>query len=338
MADYFDFSKRITSKKLGEFADLMKDISDDIGFKVSARGWNYIMENRNIITKNEFDRVEAAINRCRKEGLLPVDFVAEEDARAFHNVRKPSDGTVKDTLSWMLQDVLDGQKYFEPDWWDGEKYYVQMLVEKIDLKTLFTPIVEKYKIPIANAKGWQSVLQRAAYSRRFKEAENNGLQCVLLYASDFDPDGLRIADTLRKNLHDLENVTWEDGEDGYDPSDLIIDRFCLDYQYILDNDYTWIDNLITSGGIDLSSSHHRNNKLPYVKSYIGNYGVRKCESNVLVTNPSSARTMCENKILEYLGNDAPERFNKKREKVRRDYEGVLQESGLKDNISKFLDR
>lgn len=106
--------------------------------------------------------------------MLPVDFTAEEDARKFHGVEEPSSGDVSNTLAWMLRDVLDGSRYFTPDWWEGEEYYIQMVVEKIDLVTLFTPITSKYHIPIANSKGWSSILQRAEYSRRFKEAEEKG--------------------------------------------------------------------------------------------------------------------------------------------------------------------
>lgn len=334
----FDFSKKITSKKLKEFADLMIEISSEVGFKVSARGWNYIMENRRLINKDQFDKCENAINRCRKEGLLPVNFIAEEDARMFDGVEIPSGGTVEDTLKWMLRDVLDGSRYFKPDWWQDEEYYIQVVVEKIDLKTLFTPVCEQYKIPIANGRGWQSILQRADYSRRFKEAEDAGLKCVLLYAKDFDPDGGRIADTIRKNLADLKNIYWEDEQVGYDPSDLIIDVFGLEYDFIMQNKYTWIDNLITGGGIDLSNPKHRNHKLPYVQQYLKKYGARKCESNALVTTPEIGRKLCEDTIIKYLGGNAPQRFKAKRDKVISDYAIVLEDSQLAPVINDFLNK
>src|SRR5690606_38765788 len=103
---------------------------------------------------------------------------------------------------------------------------------KVDLVTLFSPVCKKYKIPIANSKGWSSMLQRAEYARRFQEARDKGLKCVLLYCGDHDPDGLRIGEFLRKNLQDLNDIKWEDGEIGYDAKDLIIDRFGLNYDFI----------------------------------------------------------------------------------------------------------
>jgi hypothetical protein len=333
----FDFTKNISKKKLKQFADIMIVISNKIKFKVSARGWGYIMEQEGYITKAQFDKVENAVNRCRKEGLLPVDFIAEESSRLFHGISKPSTGTVMDTLQWMLRDVLDGSKYFIPEWWVGEEYYIQMVVEKIDLLTLFKPVCDIYKIPIANAKGWQSILQRADYARRFKEAEDAGLKCVLLYCGDHDPDGKRISETMRKNIRDISDIHWTDGETGYDPDNLIIERFGLEYDFIIKNNYTWIDNLITGGGIDLSHVSHRNHKLPYVQQYLKTVGARKCEANVLVTTPEIGRELCDEAIRKFLGDDAPKRFQKKVDEVERQYQIHLQETGLIDPINKILD-
>lgn len=333
-----DFTKRFNARQLQEFADMLLEIQSKLDFKVSSRGWCYLMEQYGHINKSQFNKIEDNINRCRREGLIPVDFVAEEDARMFSGVEEPTDGTVEGTLAWMLRDVLNGSKYFTPDWWEGEEYYVQMLVEKIDLKTLFEPVCKEYHVPIANAKGWSSILQRGEYARRFKEAQDKGLKCVLLYCGDHDPDGLRISDTIRKNLEQISNVIWKDGETGFDPEELIIERFGLNYDYIIDNKLTWIDNLITGSGKDLSSTTHVNFKMPYVQEYLKKVGRRKCEANVIVTTPKTARQLVRDAIEGYVGKGAKDRFAKKREKVEEDYLEVLTESGLATPIRSFLNK
>lgn len=333
----FDFSVRLTENRLPAFVNVLLEIQSRIGFTVSSRGWAYLMEQAGYINKSQFDKVEDAINRCRKNGLLPVDFVAEEDSRAFQGIIKPSTGTVKDTLKWMLSDVLDGSRYFIPDYWEGEEYYIQVVVEKIDLKTLFEPVCKEYNIPIANSKGWSSILQRAEYARRFKEAEDRGLQCVLLYGGDFDPDGLRISDTIRNNLFQIQDVRWSDMTFGYEPHDLIIDRFCLSYEFIRENRFTWIDNLITGTGKNLASPSHKNFEMPYVQDYLRQYGKRKCEANVLVTEPEKARTLMRQTIEHYLGGDARIRFQDKRVAIDREYKNELETSKLSNNIEKYLE-
>lgn len=322
-----DLSVRMTKKQLATFVDFLEGISAEIGFPVSARGWGYILESRNLITKDQFGKVEGVINRCRKEGLLPVDFVAEEAARAFANVELPTESTPAQHLKQFVEAGLASHEFFTPNWWEDEEFYIQMVVEKIDLVTLFEPICARFHIPIANSKGWSSILQRAEYCRRFEEKELEGKRCVLLYCGDHDPDGLRISETLRKNLEDVARVRWQDGFRGYDPERLEIRRFGLEYDFIVRNRLTWIDNLITGSGRDLGSKDHPNYRLPYLQSYLRKVGRKKCEANSIVIVPEMGRRLCEEIIFEYLGEDAEARFEAKAEEARQRIDEVLETTG-----------
>ncbi len=125
-----------------------------------------------------------------------------------------------------------------------------MLVEKIDLKSLFAPVVEEFRIPIANSGGWSDLHVRAKMMRRFAHWEARGKQCVLLYCGDFDPGGLQISGFLRKNFADLADAV------GWHPDNLIIDRFGLNYDFIQEHNLTWIDNLETGSGQRLDDQNH----------------------------------------------------------------------------------
>lgn len=308
--------KRSTQESLLTFSSQLESISRTIGFKISARGWCYQLEGFGLINKAQFDKVESIINRCRREGYIPIDFTAEEEGRQFSGVEHPESDTPKEYLARILELPLRCEDFYTPDWWGGEEYYIQIIVEKIDLKTLFTPVCEEFHIPIATSKGWSSMLQRAEYARRFQEAENMGLKCVLLYCGDFDPDGRRISEFLRNNLFDLVNIRWSDGVDGYDPTGLIIDRFGLNLDFIESNNLTWIDNLITGSKKDLASPSHPNHYMDYVQSYLNEIGERKCEANALVIRPDEARELVRGIIQSYLGEDAIERFEERKQVIR----------------------
>jgi hypothetical protein len=323
-------------KDLESFAEFMIDISDDIGFRVSSRGWAYILEQKRYINKDQFNSVTDKINKCRKKGLLPIDFTAEESARDFVGVEEPDRQNIIDNFGSWVRTSFNAANHYTPDWWDGEEYYIQMVVEKIDLVTLFQPVCEEYHIPIANSKGWSSMLQRAEYARRFAEAEEKGLRCVLLYCGDHDPDGLRISEFIRKNLSDLENVEWEDGTSGYDPEHLIIDRFGLNYDFIQYNNFTWIDNLITGSGRNLASPNHKNYKMPYVQEYLNTIGERKCEANAIVVLPEVAQDLVRESIELYLGPDAKDRFQEKRNAVKNELKTFLDESGSNELLNQVL--
>lgn len=320
------------------FAQQLMNIQNQLDFKVSARGWCYQLEQFGLITKAEFDIVENLINHgCREKGYLPIDFVAEEEARKFSGVEVPQTLSPLEFIKSFLEDVLKAENYYTPDWWDGEEYYIQMVVEKIDLKSLFEPVCIVYHIPIATARGWSSMLQRGEYARRFKKAEDRGLKCVLLYCGDFDPDGSRISDFLRKNLHDIEYITWSDGTSGYDPDDLEIDRFGLNLDFIETNNLTWVDNLITASGKDLASPSHPNHYMPYVQNWLRDIGERKCEANALVVIPTQARQLCREAIEKYLGEGAEDRFTKRWRAIANEMEQLRGDTGVRIAVEKALE-
>lgn len=332
------FNQRFTKENLETFSQWLLDYQETIGYKVSSRGWCYLLESERIINKDQFDKVESVINRCRKLGLLPIDFVAEEPSREFDIVEKVSDETPREWLIGYLEASLNCENWYEVDWHEGEEYYIQLVVEKIDLKTLFTPVCRKYHIPIANSKGWSSMLQRAEYSRRFKEAEQRGMKCVLLYCGDFDPDGLRISDFIYNNLIDLMNVVWDDGLKGYDPNDLIIHRFGLNKNFIEELNLTWIDNLVTGSGKNLASPSHKNHYMPYVQEYLSKHGARKCEANAIMPHPRKARNLVENTIIGYLGEDALKRFQDKHDKIKGTIARYRIDTDLEDVINNAIEK
>ena len=75
-----------------------------------------------------------------------------------------------------------------------------MMVEKIDLKSLFAPLCAEYAIPITNAAGWNDINSRVQIMERFKYWESRGKRCVLLYCGDFDPAGLQISKSINRTL------------------------------------------------------------------------------------------------------------------------------------------
>lgn len=331
-------------EELLEFAHTLQNLQEQIGFKISARGWCYQLEGFGLITKAEFDRVENLVNNdLRKWGYLPIDFVAEEEARQFSGVEEPTEVSPLEYLKTFIESSLICENWYTPDWWDGEHYYIQMVVEKIDLKTLFAPVCREYHIPIATSKGWSSILQRGLYARRFKEAEERNLQCVLLYCGDHDPDGLRISDFLHSNLSDLAFIRWVDGFRGYDPSSLIIDRFGLNYDFIEANKLTWIDNLETGAQKlcpicgkpkSLADPHHPNHHLPYVQNYLANYGPRKVEGNAMVIIPTEARTLAREAVEKLIGTDAIDRFEEKHTAIKKEINQFRQQTKLDQVIRK----
>ena len=294
---------------------------------MSSRGWCYFLEGYNIITKGDFDKVQKAINECRKKGYLPIDFVAEDPKRLWSGVETPERVTPEAYLKQWLEGAMTAEEYYTPDWWKGETHYIQAMVEKIDLVNMFRPICKEYHIPIVNAGGWYDIMERAIAARRFKEAEEKVLTPVILYFGDFDPFGLAISNFILKNFWEIYRGT------AWAPRRLIVERFGLNFDFIEEQGLTWIDNLESGSGKDMSLMDNR-----IVQEYVTQYGVRKCEANAVMK--ASARpmalTLCRNTIEKYLGSDALSRFARKREDIRERLGEFKERTGLGEAIGEAL--
>jgi hypothetical protein len=283
---------------LERFAETLQEIDSTLDFKVSSRGWCYVLENDYGLGKGDFDKAQRLINDCRKNGFLPIDFTVEDEARSADNLEECD---ARDPAAYVVDLVAEldrWNEYLPESFWDYQPVYIQMVVEKIDLKSLFMPVCEQYRVPLINSRGWSDLNMRAGLMRRFREHEEQGRTPILLYCGDHDPVGLQIPDTLRGHLEDLAEAV------GWSPDNLVVERFGLNADFIEEHGLTWIDGLETSGGKDLGDPKHKMHNAAFVQDYIARYGKRKVEANALVVRPDAGRQLCRLAIEKYLDLDA----------------------------------
>jgi hypothetical protein len=302
--------------ELQVFCDLILEINSRLDFRVSSRGWCYILEEHGLL-KGDFDDAQKLIVECRRRRLLPMDVVAEDGARSFDNLEQLDDADPEGFAESLVDNLEHQAEYYTPfSFWRDQDVYIEMAVEKIDLKSLFGPICERFHIPIANARGWSDLNLRWGMLQRIRSHAGAGKRCVVLYCGDHDPAGLNISDSLRKNLSEL--LTQREWLELMDH--LVIDRFGLNADFIAANNLTWIDNLETGSGKSLADPGHKDHKCAYVQDYIREFGVRKVEANALVVRPEAGRQLCLDAVLRYLPEDAPEKYQEDlaphREQVR----------------------
>jgi hypothetical protein len=301
---------------LTAFCDRIQEIASGLDFRVSSRGWAYILENNRVINKGDLDAAQRLINDCRKSGDLPLDICAADDKRSADGLDEYIDDTSVEEEAEEIWEraqahIDSGHESYTPfSFWDTVETYIEIAVEKIDLKSLFAPIAAFYHVPITNIGGWCDINARAAMMQRFAEWERKGQQCVLLYCGDHDPGGLHISDFIPCNFADLTGAV------GWRPDNLVIDRFGLNADFIEQNGLTWIDNLETGSGGDLADPKHRDHRKLYVQDYLKKFGARKVEANALVVRPREGRMLCQQAILRYLPTGARSRYEERLEAVR----------------------
>jgi hypothetical protein len=256
-----------------------------------------------------------------------MDIVAEDGARSFDNLEDIDDTPPEEAAEGIVGRIRWQHRYYTPfSFWDDQDVYLEMLVEKIDLKSLFKPICSGFYIPIANARGWSDLNTRWAMLGRIRRRAAEGKHCIVLYCGDHDPAGLNISKALRQNFAELlTHAEWLE----LMPL-LTIDRFGLNYEFITEQGLTWIDNLETGSGRSLADLRHKDHRQTYVQDYLRRFGERKVEANALVVRPEAGRELCRQAIMKYVSAEAPGEYRgalePHREQVRAEVIRQLQET------------
>lgn len=280
--------------ELERFCAAIRQINSTLDFRVSSRGWCYVLEEHGL-AKGDFDTAQKLINTCRKSGLLPLNICSEDEGRQAEHLEDIDNESPEEfAQGWIDYVCTSVHKQYNPvSFWDFQNVYIQMTVEKIDLKSLFSPVCKEFHVPLINVSGWNDINSRAAMMRRFAHWEGKGKRCVLLHCGDHDPGGLHISDFIRSNMKQLRTVDWS-------PDNLTIKRFGLNADFINRHRLTWIDNLETGSGGRLDDEDHNDHSKPYVQDYIKQFGARKCEANALVVRAEAGRKLCRDTILKYI--------------------------------------
>jgi hypothetical protein len=253
-----------------------------------------------------------AVNDCSPWTSWP------RTARAASTIsRRIDDDPPEREAFWIVNSIKHRHLFYTPlSFWDDQDVYLEMLVEKVDLKSLFGPVCARFHVPIANGRGWSDLNTRWSMLERIRRWAAAGKHCVVLYCGDHDPAGLNISNALRQNFAELlTHAEWL-----HLMPRLTIDRFGLNYDFIEAQGLTWIDNLETGSGRSLADPRHKDHRQAYVQTYLRRFGERKVEANALVVRPDAGRQLCRDAILQYLSEDAPYKYREAlephRERVR----------------------
>ena len=124
-------------RELAAFADAILKINSTLDFRISSRGWCYILEEHGL-GKGDFNAAQSLINDCRKTGLLPIDICAEDVSRLPDFFEDIDDETPEECADRLADYINKAHRSYTPvSFWDYQSYYIEILVEKIDLKLCF---------------------------------------------------------------------------------------------------------------------------------------------------------------------------------------------------------
>src|SRR5258708_17698818 len=129
-----------TKQCIAEFCKAILAIRSTLDFEVSSRGWCYILEEHGL-GKGDFDNAQKLINDCRKSGALPIDICAVDVKRTAENLEYLDDADPESEAEAWVETIRNAYKRYRPfSFWERLPAYIEVWVEKIDLRSLFQPV------------------------------------------------------------------------------------------------------------------------------------------------------------------------------------------------------
>lgn len=166
---------------------------DAMNLRLTLRQLYYQFVTKNWLTNTErsYKNLGTAISDGRLAGL--IDWDAIED-----RVRVPRRQSEWDDLRALVDSAL--WAYRLPRW-AGQKFYLELWVEKDALAGVLEPIASEYHVTLMVNRGYSSQSAMYGASKRFLEQIEANKEPVLLYLGDHDPSGEDMVRDVRDRLY-----------------------------------------------------------------------------------------------------------------------------------------
>lgn len=183
-------------------------------------------------TKQSYKKLTNLLSRARLNGQVPIESI--EDV-----TRPVLEGGGFDTVGqYINQEVDNFLTGYHRNLQQGQPHHVEIILEKNALRNVIESVAKEYYIPITTTRGYASIPPRYEVFRRYRQSGKPKL--ILLYLTDFDPDGDEIAASFSRSMRDDFNITNiqsfkvalnSDDVDEYDlPSDMDAKKSSVNYK------------------------------------------------------------------------------------------------------------
>lgn len=134
------------------------------------------------------------LGRARLNGAVPF--------HAITDATRPRSGTYfhADVAEYAAIDIEHLFRNYRRDLLQSQADHVELIAEKLTVKNIIQPVADRYCIPMTVGKGYCSIDPRYELAQRYRQSGKDRL--ILLFASDFDPDGDEIAESFARSMRD----------------------------------------------------------------------------------------------------------------------------------------
>jgi hypothetical protein len=151
--------------------------------------------------RKSYQSLSDLLTRARIADLIPMDWISD-DTRPVVTWNVFSDPSV------FMRDQLDGlMKGYWRDLMQSQPNHIEIVGEKNTVHSILRSVAMEYCIPLTSGRGFASLPPRYRMEERFEQSGKE--QLVVLFVTDFDPDGEEIAHSFARSMRDdfgIDNI------------------------------------------------------------------------------------------------------------------------------------
>lgn len=168
---------------------------DEMGYRVTVRQVYYQLVSRNILpnTISSYRKTSKLLTVGRMNGEIDWNVIVDK-------LRKPVMPNEFETMPGFLGAAINS--YRKPRW-EGQKKYVEVLVEKESLAGILEPVARKYHVSLLADKGYLSYSAMHEAAERIKVHSIPDKSCHVLYLGDHDPSGVDMTRDIEDRLRNF---------------------------------------------------------------------------------------------------------------------------------------
>lgn len=167
---------------------------------LTIRGLHYQLVSRGMTNDiQHYKRVVAATGVARWDGRIGFDAFSDRD-RSLATLTESEPSVLEDKIDTAKEQVGLWMESYSLNRWENQPYYPEVFIEKKALEGVFYKPCRKEGVALGACKGYPSLTFLHDATMRFRRAERQGKQPIILYFGDYDPSGEDIPRALKENI------------------------------------------------------------------------------------------------------------------------------------------
>jgi len=167
---------------------------------LTIRGLPYQLVSRGMTNDiQHYKRVVAATGVARWDGRIGFDAFSDRD-RSLATLTESEPSVLEDKIDTAKEQIGLWMKSYSLNRWENQPYYPEVFIEKKALEGVFYKPCIREGVALGACKGYPSLTFLHDATMRFRRAERQGKQPIILYFGDYDPSGEDIPRALKENI------------------------------------------------------------------------------------------------------------------------------------------